>query len=393
MRSWLRCLIPLWLAMSSAARAESGPVVIWAPQDSAAAAAFQELTDAGQAVPGPPASFAARLIYLETPHPDWQDLVQEMPSDGLLVLNSCGWPEGDDDPGSALRADLARPQSAQDCDADALRTTAVEALAAPTRSAQISRLSTGGYRLRAAPGPLASDLVITALPQDQIIRLRAQTPVSASANTRLEVITGGSDRSVQSRRAGLPEPSIIVGDLASLLAPGLRGPMGIPLAEREKIRARDPELFARLLVGGGFDPDPDQLPAAIQSELSRMKCYSGTIDGLWGNGSRAALTRFVTASTQTAALSDPDTTTFRALVNDSQTECPPPRVVTTSPPATTRRATGSRSSAGTASRSTTRQRSTSQSTPRQQPAAQPTAPSAPTSRQINPNMLGSGVFR
>lgn len=199
------------------------------------------------------------------------------------------------------------------------------------------------------------------------------------------------DRAARPTAAGLPEPSVIVGDDPR--------PAGIPptdsiagqalgtgFAERQQIRADDPQLFASLLTSGAFDPAEADLAEAIQAELRRMDCYRGEVDGLWGAGSRAALDRYHAAAGGDAASVEPEIALFRALAA-ADVRCPPPAPAVAQPrsqPATVTPARRTPAASGQAVR--------------QQPApqrAQPAQPAQPTqpARRIDPNAIGSGVFR
>ncbi len=61
-----------------------------------------------------------------------------------------------------------------------------------------------------------------------------------------------------------------------------------------KMRNDDPAQFEQLLTSGVFDPTPGNEARAIQTELARMQCYTGGIDGKWGRGSIAAVDRYFT---------------------------------------------------------------------------------------------------
>ena len=184
------------------------------------------------------------------------------------------------------------------------------------------------------------------------------------------------------RRAGLPEPSIIVGDLAVLMTTAERGPLGTPRPAREAIRQRDPAIFERLLSQGAFDPQGDQLAAALQTELAQMNCYAGGIDGNWGGGSVAALGRYFQTLGAAQAATQPDMGLFRAIARNETVRC---AAVQTAAPAATPSATRRSGGGGGTARATGAAPSRTQSQP---PAAAGTG-----SRQINPGLIGSGMFR
>lgn len=236
-------------------------------------------------------------------------------------------------------------------------------------------------------------LVISALPSDTVIgvsepvTLRAVTPVAATADPRAHSLPDDIRR-----RADQPQPSIIVGDLAILAAIGPRGPLGLPFPAREAIRQRDAALFDRLLGRGVFDPDTDRMAEAIQTELQRMECYSGGIDGRWGSGSSRAVERWQEASKQKAG-TDAGADLFRAIAQSGDMRCaavapPQPAVATRNNDAQPRRANAN-SNAGRGNRG-----NAGAAPPRvveQKPA--PAAQQQQTDRRINPALLGAGMYR
>jgi len=193
---------------------------------------------------------------------------------------------------------------------------------------------------------------------------------------------------------GRPQPSIIIGTID----PGEEVAFGIDfvlpatverfrfdyddIEAREALRARNPNLFRRLVAGGYVDPPStgNTLVRALQSEFSRMNCYTSTIDGLWGNGSRRAiLSYFQLLSNVGPWPSDqPSNELFRAILINGDVEC---TVAAAAEPRAT-----------TTSRATTPARSTA--TPRTQ-ATQPAPAATPTTppRRSLSGSTGVGVFR
>ncbi|MDO5622827.1 MAG: hypothetical protein Q4G24_15365 [Paracoccus sp. (in: a-proteobacteria)] len=230
-------------------------------------------------------------------------------------------------------------------------------------------------------------LVISAIPLEELsTQSTVIAPVSAAPGT------SGLALMAAAPRADLPRPSVILGDLAVLMTMAERGPLGVPFPQREAIRARDAGMFDRLLMQGAFDPDPPRVGAAIQTELARMNCYSGGIDGDWGRGSVTALTRYVDAGGAAQAGSAPDLALFRAVARGSDVTCPEQRVVAPVAPAVSR-------SGGTTSRNPAASTRQTEAARRTAPAAaSTTAPEqAPaqqgSSRGIGRGLMGAGVFR
>ena len=165
-------------------------------------------------------------------------------------------------------------------------------------------------------------LVISSLPSDIVI---GSAPADAAPPVQLlEASLTPMDPALAATpatpRAGLPRPSIIVGDMAVLAALGPRGPLGMPFQLREAIRQRDAALFERLLGRGVFDPDPDRMAEAIQTELQRAQCYAGGIDGEWGSGSARAVERWRQAASSNVA-TDPQPQLFRAIARGGDLRC------------------------------------------------------------------------
>lgn len=239
-------------------------------------------------------------------------------------------------------------------------------------------------------------MVITAIPLDS--RVTPLTPVAAAPVMPSET---SADQAMAllpaAPRAGLPRPSVVLGDLAVLLTMAERGPLGVPFPQRQAIRERDAAMFDRLLIQGAFDPDPANVGAAIQTELARMGCYSGGIDGDWGRGSAAALTRYIDAGGSAQSGAAPDVGLFRDVARGSDVTCPEQRVVAPATVATPRRETGARAnSASTAAAGASPSRASQAGGSQSgggRPASEPATPPAQSGGAINRGLMGAGVFR
>ena len=127
---------------------------------------------------------------------------------------------------------------------------------------------------------------------------------------------------------GLPQPSIILGEeetLASLVVPDVPAVQQLDytdIAAREALKASDAGGYADLIQAGAYDPAPDQLAFAVQTELARMNCYTRTIDGDWGNGSRRALQLYFDTLKVAATTQEPTVEVFRQLLTDDAVACP-----------------------------------------------------------------------
>lgn len=252
--------------------------------------------------------------------------------------------------------------------------------------------------------PTASAITITAVQNETIILTAAVQPVPvsttlASATNLLETATVPQTQSTvrifttaatparqfRPTATGLPTPSIIVGNLnpedsfqnPTELGGALSGSdLGtVDYQTRRKMRADDPALFEKLLTSGAFDPPPEALTGAIQTELARMKCYSARVDGIWGNGSRAAVDRYAKQIGAAVPSREPVIELYHQLLRKDDATCPVVRTAAQRTPATTRRSTG-----GTTSR------------PRTPRAPAQTAPKT-EGRTINRTLNPAGVFR
>lgn len=274
-------------------------------------------------------------------------------------------------------------------------------MAVSGKARAIPALAAAGWLLASAQvaGQVAGDsggLVISALPVlprgGEVIEAGEAGPAAMppTAMPPAAHLVALPDEAALPRAPGLPEPSVILGDLAVLLSMAERGPRGVPRLMRENIRQRDIAIFQRLLAGGAFDPDGDQLAAALQTELAQMNCYDGQIDGDWGAGSAAALGRYVQASGAGQAGAEPDIALFRQIAGYEPVHCADRQPVAASTPAapsgpsqTAGRASGAGATGGGASGAAAAARA----------PAQVQAPAETGQRQISPGLIGSGMFR
>lgn len=114
--------------------------------------------------------------------------------------------------------------------------------------------------------------------------------------------------------------SIIVGDMVISAALGPRGPLGMPFncARRSAATRRCSERFQ---ARGVFDPDPDRMAEAIQTELQRAA--QAVAAALTGAGGRARPARS-NAGEQAAGdkvATDPEPQLFRAIARGGDLRC------------------------------------------------------------------------
>ncbi|MEM1233577.1 MAG: hypothetical protein AAGH70_05580 [Pseudomonadota bacterium] len=151
------------------------------------------------------------------------------------------------------------------------------------------------------------------------------------------------------------------------------------LDARETLRARDAALFRQLVEEGHVDPAPSDLVIRLQTELTRMKCYTGGIDNDWGGGSRGGVTRYF-AEVDGQSWPDTEATValFRAMLIVGEVVCPPEqrRVIT---------GEGGTRGGGNASSGAVRTRTETLPTQAE--------PAGDVGRKFNPNVTGHGVSR
>lgn len=340
------------LAESCAVEPLAGPAKDEAKHGDAPAAALLAHSPADCA--GSARLTTALLAALESPG---AELADSLSGAGLAVATGSGW--------AGFTAMAAQPKSAGSgtliLDAPLRPVSALTPTARPGALSAAGQAATSGVQIFNAAAPV-------------------------------QPLTG--DRAARPTGAGLPEPSIIVGERPREdgVAPptdSLAGSaLGTSAEERARIRAEDPQAFASLLESGAFDPPSEQMASAIQTDLQRMNCYTGRIDGDWGNGSRQAVDRYFQQAGGTAVTREAEVTLFRQIALRDDLRCPDvviQPVVRNTPAASTRQPTTTRS---TPARTTTQRQPV-------QPPRQTTPPPAATTTQprINPNALGSGIFR
>lgn len=337
------------------------------------------------------ATGALRLIYLQEPPAASQGAAPTAPRETgtppdrpvIVLADSCHWDDPDAGLGQIRSAFIASAvwllePASQDCDPAAISAAFDAASAAPERE-RLALLLANGLRLsQAEPQPVATAtpasgglftgrLVISALPVGASLDGGAPVVIEGAGpetitSVALQPLPAQSDRDARqpavranpSGRAGLPEPAVVVGELASLLAADKRSATGAPREVRDRIREIDPAFFVTLLDLGSFDPDEGQYVAAIQTELSGMNCYTGTVDGNWGPGSSSAADRYFSELGAARQVQAPGLALYREIATHPGVTCPAPVVtVRTEPPATATRDRGARgnsSGTGTATR-------------------------------------------
>lgn len=249
----------------------------------------------------------------------------------------------------------------------------------------------------ATPQAVVQDTIVISAPVQPIRPAQAViSPVISSGAAQVQdgisVIAADPTRSVENRAVpgvgGLPTPSIIVGLIATEAAFGTVTEDGGALSgseldytnieARRAMREDDPTLFASLIEAGAFDPAPSELVIALQTELSRMNCYTAGIDGSWGGGSAGALQRYYQQIDEDAPSLEPTQVAFRQILVRDDVECP----------AVVQAAAPTRAAPTTAA---PRRATPTPAAPRRATPA-PAAPAPAPSRTIN-RSTATGVFR
>lgn len=254
--------------------------------------------------------------------------------------------------------------------------------------------------------PVATAIEITAVSPVTVIGTESSSGISAASVVRDVAITpvassggiggvqiftaapSGAQQAALPIASGLPTPSIIVGIIkatpASFTPTETGGALagtgldGTGFAARQDIKSSDPDLYVQLVASGAFDPSGN-LARAIQGELQRMKCYSGTLDGDFGRGSRRSLRAYFSEIKETPPTEQATIELFRKILLNDAITCPVQASVQTpkKPRAT---------SSGTKPRSTAARKP--------KPAAKPAAkPKPKATGGLNAGNLGSGVLR
>ena len=329
------------------------------------------------------------------------DYLQAHPGRAVVALNICGTNmavSGRDfgGPGDWL---VVYPAGGPGCEPRDFARRVLTATEGPPQGWEAAFRQAGLGVARSAPAtpsasalqPVANDVIIisTAQSMRNAPRITAQEvaarPADLPAPQTAALVDGMQDRSVQPLRPGLPQPSIIVGEQAIPRPQIQSGPLGVDAAERAGIRRDNPGIYAQMLAEGAFDPDPEQVAAAIQTELARMECYASAIDGVWGRGSVAAVQRYFAKAGGQAATANAELALYRQIIGRDDIRCDPvPVAAPAATPSAPRGGGGGRPSGAAAA---SRPAATQPAGGGGQPAAVPAPPT------ISPSFGGSGLFR
>jgi hypothetical protein len=343
-----------------------------------------------------------------------QEMLARITTPGMPLTEQFPASEAVAAPGLWVQTGLSQPFTFRAATSSTVLTAAdyqmLDALSPEDREKMLNLWSEAGIVVdvagaRAVPATPSTGGVVTVAPASPVIVQNAgvispvQTvvsPVVAGAEVQGEALAvlaaaPAAPRSTGPRpvpgAGGLPQPSIILGEqetLASLAVPDVpEAPAAQQLDytdmdARNALKSSDAAGYAELIQAGAYDPPPEQLAVAVQTELARMNCYTRTIDGDWGNGSRRALQLYFDTLEVAATTQEPTVEVFRQLMTDDAVRCPD--VVAPAPAAATPRAT--------TQRTTRTQTAPVQAAPAPAPAPAP----AESGRRIRTNN-GTGAFR
>lgn len=117
------------------------------------------------------------------------------------------------------------------------------------------------------------------------------------------------------------------------------GALNVPEIPPEVLKPSAPAEVEALLQPDVALPPDKALIEAAQTELKRLGCYRGPIDGDWGRGSRAALAQFYKEVKQPDLGAEPTEEILSLLKRPDNASCPPPPRVVAKPSSTARAAT------------------------------------------------------
>lgn len=121
------------------------------------------------------------------------------------------------------------------------------------------------------------------------------------------------------------------------------GPVLIPIAFGDDLGCETPgcgeggeDGSAPSVVGGTASAGPGEAPATssgsasgdrdlartLQAELARVGCYTIAVDGLWGPGSRRAMTAFNTAKGTALIVQSPSAAALATVAKETERVCP-----------------------------------------------------------------------
>lgn len=177
-----------------------------------------------------------------------------------------------------------------------------------------------------ALGPVAQARVaaVAAAPDPTPVRLataKAAINLSAVTSRSAGTTSQGIEITMLSARAAHSRPAIADKPITRIRSEG--APVLLASLAPARSISPEPESTDRLIgrdVTDGYLV-PEDLASAVQTELARLGCYRAGIDGIWGNGSRAALQRYVDGNGATFSGLEPTPEIWRELRSVTETVC------------------------------------------------------------------------
>jgi uncharacterized caspase-like protein len=143
----------------------------------------------------------------------------------------------------------------------------------------------------------------------ETVNLAAVAPAApAGAAPPGIALTMLSARAVHSRPAIADQP---IARIRSEAEPLLLASLGPARSLRPEPDMQPDRLIGRDVTEGYLVPE--DLPRAVQTELARVGCYRAGVDGVWGNGSRSALQRYVDGNGSALSGLEPTEEVWREL--------------------------------------------------------------------------------
>ena len=236
------------------------------------------------------------------------------------------------------------------------------------------------------PGQSISDMMIEVRNEVEKRTLYQQTPWDQSSLRKqfyFNPFRGGSAQ---------PQTASLDLDLPSDDLSDRQRSIEIDRAVREGLAEDQPNVLVLPDAGGVGHPNVILLPEApievfgkedlvlgVQTELKRVGCYMGEVDGVWSTGSKDALSRYFATKKMSLLDSTPSEHHYDNLKREEGMVCKPPPVVRKAPASSPGRTASGRKASGQVARNA-------------QQVSRPSAPAAPERKTIT-NTRVLGAFR
>jgi hypothetical protein len=250
---------------------------------------------------------AALLSHLETPGHSISDVMIDVRNDVIEASFSRQEPWDQ----SSLRSQfyfkpvVEKSIGVTDADLDA-----ISQLDAASQQLILQALARNGVALEIIdvpdeePGEAVAALVEDTGPGFTLLDVEEDEPTTTTAAAGADATASGTETVAP---VGADSVSTVTGTAVATLSDGQETVIGT------EIQSSSPERFT--LAALEAIPAPDNLPRALQSELARIGCHRGAIDGQWGKFSRVSLLKYYAArgavTAEQAAARDPSLDAYR----------------------------------------------------------------------------------